>query len=170
MHASVECDENGDGAGRASELEREPAVRPADVRLAAMDLLARREHSRRELRQKLLRRFQDENIVDEQLDLLVDDNLQSDARYAASLLRQRVGRGHGPVRIRQEMRQKGVADPEIDAAMAAEAVDWYGLAEETYHRKFGELPATEIKEKARRSRFMLYRGFDVDHYRHLLDE
>jgi regulatory protein len=68
------------------------------------------------------------------------------------------------------MRQKGVADPEIDAAMAAQELDWYGLAEETYHRKFGTQPATGIKEKARRSRFMQYRGFDVDHYRHLLDE
>lgn len=152
----------------ATELDREPTVRPSDVRLAAMDLQARREHSRRELRQKLLKRFHDELLVDEQLALLAEERLQSDERYAESLLRQRISRGHGPVRIRQEMRQKGIASSEIDAAMAAEAADWYALAEVAYRRKFGDLPPGDIKEKARRVRFMQYRGFDTDHYRHLL--
>lgn len=152
------------------ELEREPEIRAADVRLAAMDLLARREHSRRELRQKLVKRFGDDPVVDGQLDLLADENLQCDQRYAESLLRQRINRGHGPVRIRQEMRQKGVGSLEVDAVMMAEDVDWYARAEETYRRKFGEIPPVDIKDKSKRMRFMQYRGFDVEHYRHLLDD
>ena len=143
-------------------------IDPAGIRLAAMDLLARREHSRRELRQKLLRRFRDEELVDDQLDQLAAENLQSDQRYAESFLRQRIARGHGPLRIRQEMRQKGITDGEISQALAEEDPDWFALAEETYRRKFGALPPEDIREKAKRSRFMQYRGFALDHYQHLL--
>jgi len=151
-----------------SELDQLTAVNPADIRMAAMNLLARREHSRRELRQKLLKRFNDSDLVDEQLDRLSQENLQSDIRFAESFLRQRLTRGHGPLRIRQEMRQRGISDAQISAAIDVEAPNWHDLAEQTYHRKFGVLPAEDIKEKARRSRFMQYRGFSADHYQHLL--
>ncbi len=144
------------------------AINPNDIRIAAMDLLARREHSRRELRQKLQKRFKDPELVEAQLDRLAEERLQSDSRYAESFLRQRLNRGHGPVRIRQEMRQKGITDDEIARAMAEESADWSALAEETYRRKFGTLPPEDMREKARRSRFMQYRGFSPDHYQHLL--
>lgn len=151
------------------ELEQLTAINPADIRMSAMDLLARREHSRRELKQKLKKRFNDETLIEEQLDRLSDENLQSDARFAESFLRQRLSRGHGPVRIRQEMRQKGISDTEIEMAMAAEQPDWCDLAEAAYRRKFGKLPPDDIKDKARRSRFMQYRGFALDQYQHLMD-
>lgn len=153
----------------SDDLDQLTAINPADIRMAAMDLLARREHARGELKQKLRKRFDDEQLIDEQLDRLSEENLQSDSRYAASFLRQRINRGHGPLRIRQEMRQKGISDSEIAVAMEEEGPDWYALAAETYRRKFGELPPDDIREKARRSRFMQYRGFGLDHYQHLLD-
>lgn len=142
---------------------------PADIRLAAMDFLARREHSRRELKQKLKRRFEDEQLIDEQLDRLSQENLQSDARFAESFARQRAGRGFGPLRVRQAMRDKGLSDSEIDHALAVNEFDWYALAKEVYRKKFGEPVQVDLKEKARRSRFMQYRGFGLDHYQHLLD-
>ena len=152
-----------------SELDQLTAINPADIRRSAMDLLARREHSRRELRDKLKRRYDAPDLIDETLDRLADENLQSDQRFTESFLRQRMSRGHGPVRIRQEARQKGISDTEIRAAMEAEQPDWFTLAKETYQRKFGALPAEDIKEKARRSRFMQYRGFGLDHYQHLVE-
>ena len=153
----------------AQELEQLTAINPADIRLSAMNLLARREHSSKELRQKLLKRFNDPDLVDEQLLRLAEENLQSDERFAGSFLRQRLSRGHGPIRIRQEMRQKGISDSEIGAAIHAEQPDWHEVAEQTYRRKFGALPSADIKEKAKRSRFMQYRGFGHEHYQHLLD-
>ena len=145
------------------------SVDPAAIRLAAMDLLARREHSRRELAQKLKKRFKDDVGIDAQLDRLANEHLQSDSRYAESFVRQRVNRGHGPARIRQEMRQKGITDGDIEIAMAALDVDWAEQAELTWRRKFGEGPACDIKEKARRDRFMRYRGFSGEHFRHMMD-
>ncbi len=145
------------------------AINPVDVRVAAMDLLARREHSRKELKRKLSKRFDDESIVDEQLDRLSDENLQSDSRFAESFVRQRYNRGYGPLRIRQELLQRGISDGDIQAAMADEEdYDWCASAAAVLSRKYGNLPAIELKEKARRTRFMQYRGFSADHYRHCL--
>lgn len=147
------------------DLEQLTAINPADIRFAAMDLLSRREHSLRELRQKLTRRFGDEDLIEHELQRLVDENLQSDKRFAESFLRQRISRGHGPVRIRQEMRQRGMSDSQIDAALQEEDPNWYDLAQETYRRKYGELSPVDIREKAKRSRFMQYRGFGLEYFR-----
>lgn len=132
-----------------------------------MDLLARREHSLVELRRKLSRRFPDQCLIEAELEKLAAENLQSDARYAESFVRQRAARGHGPRRLRQEMRDRGLADGEIDSALEAADIDWQALAADVYRRKFGAAPPTDLKEKARRLRFMQYRGFDGDAIRDL---
>ncbi|WP_207796356.1 regulatory protein RecX [Pseudohalioglobus lutimaris] len=150
------------------ELANLTAINPADVRVAAMNLLARREHSRKELKQKLQKRFDDESVIDAQLNQLAEENLQSDSRYAESFVRQRFNRGYGPLRIRQEMRQKGLSDGEISVAMTAEDFDWCASAERVLSRKYGNGCAIELKEKARRTRFMQYRGFSADHFSNLV--
>ncbi len=149
----------------------EPAedVSPADIRLAAMNLLARREHALGELRKKLRRRFDDEAMLETQLQKLVDENLQSDDRYAESFARLRALRGYGPARVRQEMREKSISDAAIARAFEVAGLDWWALAEEVFRKKFGAPGRVELKEKARRTRFMQYRGFSADHYQHLLD-
>ena len=151
-----------------TELEQLSAVNPAEIRFAAMDLLSRREHSLKELRQKLKRRFDDEELIECEIQRLADENLQSDKRFAESFLRQRLNRGHGPLRIKQDMRQRGIPDSDVAAAIMAEQPDWYSRARDVIERKFGAVPAQDIKEKARRSRFMQYRGFSSDHFRALL--
>ena len=135
-----------------------------------MNLLARREHSVRELRQKLRRRFADEALVEAELVRLGEENLQSDERFAESFARQRAARGYRPQRVRQEMREKGLSDADIARAFEFAEIDWYQLAESVYHKKFRQAPQVDLKEKARRQRFMQYRGFSADHYRHLLDD
>lgn len=142
---------------------------PAEIRLAAMNLLARREHSLGELRQKLRCRFDDEQALDTQLQRLADENLQSDERFAQSFARMRALRGYGPARVRQEMREKNLSDADIARAFEEAELDWYTLAEQVYRKKFGEPGLLDHKERARRMRFMQYRGFATDHYRHLVD-
>jgi regulatory protein len=139
---------------------------PADIRLAAMNLLARREHSVRELRNKLKRRFSDEAVIDEQISRLTLERLQSDARFAESYARQRADKGYGPVRLREELRERGVTEAEVDVALEELKVDWRVLATRVMQKKFGLDAAVDIKEKARRARFMQYRGFAVEHYRY----
>ena len=141
----------------------------ADIRRAAMDLLARREHSTRELRQKLRRRFGATSLVETVLARLAEENLQSDERYAGGFIRQRAARGYGPLRIRQEMREKGLDRPAIAAAMERAEIDWRALAVEVSRKKFGAVPAGDARERARRSRFLHYRGFDAEDVRELLE-
>jgi regulatory protein len=146
----------------------EAEITPADVRLAAMNLLARREHSVRELRNKLKRRFTDDAMIDEQIARLTGENLQSNLRFSESYARQRVGRGYGPVRVREELRERGASGLDVAAAMEELQVDWFAAASEVILKKFGALAPSDIKEKARRARFMQYRGFTAEHYQKLL--
>ena len=144
-------------------------INPADIRRAAMNLLARREHSQRELRDKLHSRFPDTALVEDVLQTLAAENLQSDERFAESFVRQRLSRGYGPLRLRQESKQRGLSEADLDAAIASAEPDWFDLAERCYRKKFGASPAEDLNDKARRVRFMSYRGFSRDHYEHLFD-
>lgn len=137
-------------------------INPADVRRMAMDLLSRREHLREELSSKLGRRFEDRNLIEGTLDQLIEENLQSDQRYCDSYVRQRSGRGYGPQRIRQELRQKGAGADEISLAMEACETDWFELARQTRIKKFGPSEPADFKEKSRQMRFLQYRGFGGD--------
>lgn len=132
-----------------------------DIRLQAMNLLARREHLRRELEIKLGKRFGADSATDVRvvLDQLEDENLLSDARFTDAYIRQRSARGYGPERIRQELRQKGVADGLLEDALAAADIDWAALARDVRIKKFGAARPEEFSEKARQLRFLNYRGF-----------
>ena len=83
--------------------EDNPSVTSGELRLAAMDLLARREHGSHELLVKLRKRFRRRACTDEQvqdvLTALTDEGLLSDERFALSTVRQLVNRGYGPRRI-----------------------------------------------------------------------
>ena len=90
------------------------AVNPSDIRRAAIDLLARREHSFKELQDKLCRRFaavelvELVELVEQQLNTLVADGLQSDRRFCEIFVRSKSGQGQGPQRISQQLRQRGI--------------------------------------------------------------
>lgn len=127
-----------------------------------MNLLARREHAFLELRRKLLRRF-DADELDLALDRLREEGLQCDDRFARSFTRERMVRGYGPQRIEAELRQRGVAR-ELGAEAIREVPEeegetWHSLAETVLRRKFGDEPADTFEERARRARFLAYRGF-----------
>ena len=154
------------------------AVKSSDIRLAGMDLLARREHSSQEIVTKLKRRFgkrlESDDLIHDVVDQLTNEGLLSNQRYAISMARQLVNRGSGPTKVAYELRQKG-CDP--DAALAdafPDGVDWFAVAEDVFDRKFGAKMMPEEwelkqKERAKRGRFMASRGFSPTHYMHLLD-
>ena len=116
-------------------------VKPSDIRLAGMDLLARREHSSKEIVTKLKRRFgkrlEGDDLIRDVVDQLTNEGLLSDERYAESMARQLVNRGSGPSKVAYELRQKG-CDPDVALSDAfPDGVDWFAVAEEVFDRKFG---------------------------------
>ncbi|MHC9510709.1 recombination regulator RecX [Kangiella sp. M94] len=133
-----------------------------DYKIIAMDLLARREHSRRELLDKLkVRGFEGEE-VEAYLDRLAERNLQSDQRFAKSFLRVRVETGYGPLRIQQELKKKGIDEHQISLLFEEMDIDWYKTALSIWQKKYNQLPGNDLKLKAKQARFMQYRGFDFD--------
>jgi len=136
---------------------------PKEVRKKAMDFLARRDYGRDELARKLADKGYRRSVVDDELHRLADEGLQSDTRFAESFVQSRINQGKGPVRIRADLRQRGIRDGVIDGAIEEAACDWYELAREERVKKFGDAAPHEFKEKARQMRFLQYRGFEQDH-------
>jgi len=97
--------------------------------------------------------------------VLVRDGLLSDDRFAAAFVASRVRKGQGPVRIRGELKQRGVADELIALHLEQVAVDWTQLARSVRDRKFGAATAGGYREQARQSRFLQYRGFSGEQIR-----
>jgi regulatory protein len=133
-----------------------------DVRRAGMDLLARREHTRRELLEKLTRRFGSSDIIQSQVDRLSDEGLQSDERFVEAFVHYRQNSGKGPLRIIQELKQKGVSGALIEAYVDPRDDVWFDMAKSTLLKKFGAVKATSANEKAKRARFLQYRGFSSE--------
>ncbi len=144
-------------------------VNPAELREAALRLLARREHSRLELAGKLARRGWPETAVDGLIDELAEENLQSDERFAESYVRQRVGKAYGPVRIRAELSERGIDRSQAARAIEAESPDWFAIAADWYEKRYGPEPPADFKEKSRRQQALARRGFAHEHIRELLD-
>jgi regulatory protein len=143
------------------------ADRGGEIRRAAMDLLARREHSRRELSDKLLRRFGDAGAIARELDRLCGEGLQSDDRFAEAFIHSRAQRLYGPRRIIQELRQRGVDAEIAAAALRAAGIDWLDNLRRLQRSRFGAGPAPDVRERARRQRFLQYRGFAPEQIRQL---
>lgn len=139
------------------------ALNHAEAYALAVGLLARREHSARELTAKLSSRGAPPELCAEVLQRLVAERLQSDERFVEAYLRQRSQKGYGPQRIAAELRERGIDDALIGTGMrqAEEEgeVDWFALAVAAYRKKFGSGRPADIRERAKRQRFMLYRGF-----------
>jgi len=144
-----------------SEKAGESGVARVSPRRAAMDLLARREHSRRELLDKLGGRFPAAELAAE-LDQLRQEGLQSDLRFAESFVRSRALRGFGPQRIALELRQRGIAAELAAQVLATDEIDWRQQLRELNERRFGTRPAADTRERARRWRFLQQRGFGTD--------
>ena len=140
---------------------------PAAVRRAAMDLLARREHGRMELSRKLRSRGAPPDLIEPALEKLADEGLLSEARYLESFVRMRANAGYGPLRIREELTQRGLPREEIEQALRDSGFDWNEQLREVWLRKFGELPGDQ-RERARPGRFLSYRGYPLDSIGRLL--
>ena len=135
------------------------------VEVAAVRLLARREHSTEELRRKLESKGHPSDVVAGVVEKLAAKRLVSDDRFLASFIHHHARRGQGPVRIRAELRQQGIAAERIEQELDQAPVDWNRLAGEVRRRKFGATAPRTAPERAKQARFLQYRGFSTDQIR-----
>lgn len=125
----------------------------------ALGLLARREHSRRELRTKLDQSGYASDEADAAIARLGEQHYQDDDRFAEALLRSRIARGYGPLRLRMELNSHGLADERIRELLEAADVDWAGCATDQLRRHYGSVGSADRAERLRRAQFLLRRGF-----------
>lgn len=149
---------------RTLNVPRRDNASTADVRLAALRLLARRDFATTELRERLLAKGFEPAWVEESVAELTAAKALDDARYAGNYVSYHGGRGEGPLRIAAQLRRLGVAEGLIEAALA-EGPDWPVLARRVRQNRFGAKPPSNWPEKARQARFLQYRGFSADHIR-----
>ena len=139
---------------------RPPDLDAPACRRRALDLLARREHSRYELERKLAARGFSAELIAPTLDRLEHEGLLAEARFTESFIRTRVAKGQGPKRIRAELAARGIDETEAEALLAASGVDWAAAAAEVRRKRFGAERPADFKQRARQARFLDYRGFD----------
>jgi regulatory protein len=137
------------------------ALSTTSLRSRALAMMARREHSQFELRQKLAELGAESTVIDTILHEFSTENWQNDRRFTEAFIRYSARKGQGALNIRQELKQRGITDKEMVEDLLAEH-DWFDLAQQTRSKKFGEELPTERKEQARQLRFLQYRGFSSE--------
>jgi regulatory protein len=135
----------------------------------AMDWLSRREYTQAEVRAKLASREIPDFEIEATVTDLVADGLVSDERFAECYVRSKVRRGKGPVRIRMELKDRGVSTELADQFLRDGDVDWVEQACEVRSKKFGDQAVAEFTERARQARFLQYRGFTSAQIQHALN-
>ncbi len=125
----------------------------------ALAMLARREHSRRELRTRLARDGYADEEIEAALASLVDANYQSDERFAEMMVRSRIRQGYGPQRLRAELRTHDVPDALIADLLEQAEADWQAQACAQLRRRYGDTPPADYRERAKRMQFLVRRGF-----------
>ena len=151
----------------------EHARDPVDVdkvcRRRALDLLARREHSRLELERKLLARTFVPALVEDVLDALQADGLLDEGRFLESFIRTRIGKGQGPTRIVAELSERGIDRGRAQAWLRGSELDWPSLAAGVREKRFGSSGPESFKERARQTKYLQYRGFELDQIKEALE-
>ncbi len=102
------------------------------------------------------------------LDQLQQAGLQSDERYTEAFIESRIGKGQGPVRIRRELKERGIGAELIDRDLEIYDGEWRELLAQVHDAKFGRGRVREGKELAKRARFLEYRGFPNEMIRSFL--
>ena len=126
-----------------------------------MDMLARREHSVGELREKLLHKGHTPAAITQAVAGLQQDGLVSDRRYTEMLLSARRSRGVGPLRIRKELQEKGVAEEFINQYLDVSSPEWIEDVRRVRQKKYGDKLPTNYAERARQARFLQSRGYTL---------
>lgn len=137
----------------------------AALRVAALRLLTRRDHSRAELAAKLAPQAESAEQLAAVLDTLQAERLLSDTRYASQRVVARAGR-YGNARLKQELRQQGIGDDDIAAALP-EGGDEASRCQAVWAKKFDQLPQT-AEQRAKQMRFLQYRGFSGEAIRRVM--
>ncbi|MBS0289743.1 MAG: regulatory protein RecX [Proteobacteria bacterium] len=138
------------------------------IRNKALYLLARRDHSRRELFQKLVLKSFSAIEINKTLDMLEDDGLLNEDRFIASVIRSRRAKGFGPLKICAELTKHGINHDRINLSDEWQEIKWQEGAISARIKRFGEAIPVEPMQRVQQAKFLQQRGFTHDQIRYAL--
>ena len=123
----------------------------------ALRLLSQREHSRKELEQKLKPHEETPGELAEALDFLAAKDFINEKRVVESVVNRRASK-LGAARVRQELVAKGLPADDISEAVEAMRSTEQDRAMQVWRKRFGT-PPLDASERAKQVRFLVSRGF-----------
>ncbi len=141
---------------------------------SACRMLSIREHSKKQLVLKLLKKGFSQDVIEPCLQYVISENWLCEKRFCNSYIRSKANKGLGALRITQELKQQNIDQTVIDTEFKNEAVDWQALCKKHLLKKIRIIsstksysmnsPVTDIGKKDENFRlklenFLRYRGF-----------
>ena len=124
-----------------------------------LDLVSRREHSRHELMQKLIKRYPETStIIEDVLDRLEIKKILDDERFAEMYISSRARKGFGPKKIEMELNSKRVDSIFISNALEAYE-SWLENATKELKKKFKDQRPSDYQSRMKQKQFLFNRGF-----------
>jgi len=132
------------------------------ARASALASLSMREHSIKELTDKLSRKDYQQDSIDIVIKECLGHNYLNDQRFAEIYWRSRARKGFGPNKISMELKQKGISASLIESSSHQGELNFDEVIKRIYLKKFKGLGITDFKDKAKRQNYLYQRGFDAE--------
>ena len=139
------------------------------IQQVVLNLLARRDYSRYEIRVKLVSKQYDIRDIENVLDDFSRRGWQSDDRFAEAYICHRSKAGVGPLKIAHELKKKQVDSHRVERYLYSDKLDWSDCIQSVWRKKFNQVPC-DFKAKSKQMRFLLQRGFEPDRVQRLLNQ
>ncbi len=137
------------------------------LRRAAFNALARRDHSVAELKEKLSKKSDNLELIDQVIQALLDNHFLDDRRLAGLLTQAKYRQGLGPHRIVRLLQSKSLCTDEVSTSFSDE--EWREGLFMTWSKRFSEKPK-DNKSYTQQARYLQYRGFSLEQINRFLRE
>jgi regulatory protein len=132
------------------------------ARASALASLVMREHSIKELEDKLTRKDYQQDSIEIVIAECLKDNYLNDRRFAEIFWRSRSRKGFGSKKIMMELKQKGIKTSLAIETSEQEELDFEQVIQAIYLKKFKGTEIKDFKDKLKRQNYLYQRGFDLD--------
>ena len=124
----------------------------------ALDIISRREHSQKELTDKLAKKYDIPELINSVIHNLIEKNLLNDLRFSQAYVVARKRKGFGPKKIGYELVSRGVNENTASEVIDAEG-GWNEAALKAFNKKFKAGIGEDFKEQNKQKVFLQNRGF-----------
>ena len=139
------------------------------ARASALASLCMREHSIKEITDKLTRKEYQQDSIEVVIQECLKDNYLNEQRFAEIFWRSRAKKGFGPTKIAMELKQKGISASMIEESSHQEELDFDVVIKTIYFKKFKGLKIRDFKDKAKRQNYLYHRGFPIELIKIVID-